>query len=153
VFASRIAGDGMVLIGDAAGANDPTQGQGLSLALKDVWELSQRLLNMSDWAEALDDFASSRPRWYEPLRAYAMWQGPLFIGIGVEADAARERAEQARERDPLRGGYALIQTVGPDGLPVNENVRRHFLGEEDAASHGGEQATATAFALQPKEAG
>ncbi|MDF3041892.1 MAG: FAD-dependent monooxygenase, partial [Thermomicrobiales bacterium] len=42
IFASLTAGDAIVLIGDAAGANDPTQGQGLSLALKDVAELSRR---------------------------------------------------------------------------------------------------------------
>ncbi len=130
VFASRVAGDGIVLIGDAAGANDPTQGQGLSLVFKDVSELSQRLLSLPDWREAAEDFANCRPRWYEPLRAYAMWQGPLFIGVGAVADAARERAEWARERDPLRGGYAVIHTAGPDGLPVDEAARRHFLGED-----------------------
>jgi 2-polyprenyl-6-methoxyphenol hydroxylase-like FAD-dependent oxidoreductase len=130
IFASRVSGDGIVLIGDAAGANDPAQGQGLSLALKDVSELSRRLLTMTDWGEAIADFADARPRWYEPLRAFAMWQGPLFIGVGASADAARERVERARERDPLRGGYALIHTAGPDGLSVDEEARRHFLGED-----------------------
>ena len=130
IFASHIAGDGLVLIGDAASANDPTQGQGLSLVLKDVSELSQRLLTMPEWGEAVEDFARSRPRWYEPLRAFATWQGPLFIGVGAKADAARERAERASERDPLRGGYAVIHTAGPDGLPVGEAARRHFLGED-----------------------
>jgi 2-polyprenyl-6-methoxyphenol hydroxylase-like FAD-dependent oxidoreductase len=130
VFASRVAGDGIVLIGDAASANDPTQGQGLSLVFKDVAELSQRLLSMPDWRQAAEDFANCRSRWYEPLRAYAMWQGPLFIGVGAEADAARERADRARELDPLRGGYGVIHTIGPEGLPVNEETRRHFSGED-----------------------
>lgn len=130
VFASKVVGGGIVLIGDAAGANDPTQGQGLSLVFKDVWELSQRLLAMPDWGEAIADYARCRSRWYEPLRAFAMWKGPLFIGVGAEADAARERAERAQERDPGLWGYGVIHTAGPDGLPVNEDARRHFLGED-----------------------
>lgn len=130
VFASKVAGGGIVLIGDAAGANDPTQGQGLSLVFKDVWELSQRLLAMPDWGEAIEDFARCRPRWYEPLRAFAMWKGPHFVGVGAEADEARERGERARERDPLLWGYGVIHTAGPEGLPVGEDARRHFLGED-----------------------
>jgi 2-polyprenyl-6-methoxyphenol hydroxylase-like FAD-dependent oxidoreductase len=130
VFASRVAGDGVVLIGDAASANDPTQGQGLSLVFKDVYELSRRLLASPDWDAAIADYARGRPSWYEPLRAYASWQGPLFIGIRPEANAARERAERAREVDPLAGGYAIIHTAGPEGLPYDEAARRHFLGED-----------------------
>ncbi len=130
VFASRVDGDGIVLIGDAASANDPTQGQGLSLVFKDVYELSRRLLASPDWDAAIADYAHHRPSWYEPLRAYASWQGPLFIGVGPDADAAREREERAREVDPLAGGYAIIHTAGPEGLPFDEAARRHFLGED-----------------------
>ena len=130
ILASRVAGEGIVLIGDAAGANDPTQGQGLSLVFKDVSELSQRLLSMPDWQEAIEEFAAQRQRWYEPLRAFAAWVGPLVIGIGPGADAARARADRARELDPLQNGYGAIHTAGPDGLPVTEDARRHLLGED-----------------------
>jgi menaquinone-9 beta-reductase len=130
ILASRVAGEGIVLIGDAAGANDPTQGQGLSLVFKDVSELSQRLLSMPDWQEAIEEFAAQRRRWYEPLRAFAAWIGPLVIGVGPQADAARARADRARELDPLQNGYGAIHTAGPDGLPVTEDARRHLLGED-----------------------
>jgi 2-polyprenyl-6-methoxyphenol hydroxylase-like FAD-dependent oxidoreductase len=130
IFASHIAGDSIVLIGDAAGANDPTQGQGLSLALKDVAELSRRLLASPDWAAAIEDFARCRPSWYEPLRAHAAWEGSLIFGVGPAAETARERADRARARDPLLGGYGVIHTVGPAGLAVDEETRRHYFGED-----------------------
>jgi 2-polyprenyl-6-methoxyphenol hydroxylase-like FAD-dependent oxidoreductase len=128
IASDRIAGEGIVLIGDAAGADDPAQGEGLSLAFRDVRELSGLLLEGDDWQGAIEEFAARRPSWYEPLRAYARWQGPLTTDVGPEADAARERARLAAERDPLRNGYGAIHALGPDGLPVSEAARRHFLG-------------------------
>ena len=130
VFDIRLAGQGVVLIDDAAGANDPTQGQGLSLVFKDVSELSDLILSIPDWQKAIEEFGRERQRWYEPLRAYAEWNGPLVIGVGPEADEARARADRARELDPLRNGYGAIHTVGPDRLPVTEAARRNFLGED-----------------------
>jgi 2-polyprenyl-6-methoxyphenol hydroxylase-like FAD-dependent oxidoreductase len=129
LFSSRIAGDGIVLIGDAAGANDPSQGLGLSLALRDVRELGA-LLRSVDWDDAAAEFALRRPSWYEPLRAFATWQGPLFTDTGPAADAARERAARAAELDPWRDGYGALHALGPDGLPVTDVARRHFLGED-----------------------
>lgn len=135
IYAGRIVGNGIVLIGDAAGANDPSQGMGLSLAFRDVRELSE-LLAGNDWQAAIEEFARRRPGWYEPLRAHALWQGPLITDTGAEADAARARAERAKERDPLLLGYRLINALGPDGLPVTEAARRHVLGEDLPAATG-----------------
>jgi 2-polyprenyl-6-methoxyphenol hydroxylase-like FAD-dependent oxidoreductase len=132
VYPDRIAGEGIVLIGDAAGTNDPSQGQGLSLALRDVRELRDLLLD-GDWQAAIEEYARRRPSWCDPLRAYAIWQGPIFTDIGPEADAARARARHARELDPWLNGYGAIQAFGPEGLPVTEEARRHFLGEDLAS--------------------
>ena len=129
VVASRVAAEGAVLVGDAAGANDPSQGLGLSLALRDVREVSALLL-AGDWPAAITEYARRRPAWYEPLRAFAIWQGPLFTDVGPAADAARERAARAAELDPWREGYGALHALGPDGLPVTEEARRHFLGED-----------------------
>ena len=41
--------DGVVLLGDAGGYDDPVDGQGLSLALRDVRQLSELLLATDDW--------------------------------------------------------------------------------------------------------
>jgi menaquinone-9 beta-reductase len=129
LYSDRIAGEGIVLIGDAAGANDPSQGQGMSLALRDVRELRD-LLVAGDWQTAIEEFARRRPSWYEPLRAYALWEGPLFTDVGPEADAARARQRRAAQRDPWRNGYGAINALGPEGLPVTEAARRHFLGDD-----------------------
>ena len=129
VYPDRVAGEGMVLIGDAAGANDPSQGQGISLAFRDARELRDLLLTR-DWQAAIEEFARRRPSWYEPLRAYAIWAGPLFTDTGPEADTARARARRAAERDPWRCGYGAINALGPEGLPVTESARRRFLGED-----------------------
>ena len=129
IYPDRIAGEGIVLIGDAAGANDPSQGQGMSLTFRDVRELRDLLL-AGDWQEAIEEFARRRPSWYEPLRAYAIWDGPLFTDVGPDADAARARQRRAAERDPWRNGYGAINALGPGGLAVTEAARRHYLGED-----------------------
>jgi menaquinone-9 beta-reductase len=129
VYPDRIAGEGIVLIGDAAGANDPSQGQGMSLTFHDVRELRDLLL-AGDWQAAIGEFARRRPSWYEPLRSYAIWAGPLFTDVGPDADAARARQRRAAERDPWRNGHGAIHALGPEGLPVTESARRRYLGED-----------------------
>jgi 2-polyprenyl-6-methoxyphenol hydroxylase-like FAD-dependent oxidoreductase len=130
VYPDRIAGEGIVLLGDAAGANDPSQGQGVSLAFRDVRELRDLLIAQEDWQAAIGEFARRRPSWYEPLRAYAIWAGPLLTDVGPDADAARARQRQAAERDPWRNGYGAINALGPEGLPVTEAARRRYLGDD-----------------------
>ncbi len=44
--------DGVVLLGDAGGYDDPVDGQGLSLAMRDVRQLSELLLTTEDWTVA-----------------------------------------------------------------------------------------------------
>lgn len=129
IYPDRIAGAGIVLVGDAAGANDPSQGQGMSLTFRDVRELRDLLL-AQDWQEAIEEFARRRPIWYEPLRAFAIWEGPIFTDVGPDADAARARRRRAAELDPWRNGYGAINALGPEGLPVTEAARRHFLGDD-----------------------
>lgn len=130
VYPDHVAGEGIVLIGDAAGANDPSQGQGLALAFRDVRELRDLLTRAGDWQRAIEEFARRRPAWYDPLRAFAMWKGPLLTDVGPEADAARERQRRAAELDPWLGGYSAIYALGPEGLPVTEEARRRYLGED-----------------------
>lgn len=128
IVCNSIVRDGIVLIGDAASANDPALGQGLSLAIRDVQELSEVLLSDQDWHAAIKQYAARRPAWYDPLRAYGAWVGPLNTDIGQEADEARANARRAQETDFWRDGYGAIFGLGPEGLPVTEAARRHFLG-------------------------
>lgn len=122
-----IAGEDIVLIGDAAGANDPTQGQGLSLVFRDVRVL--RDLLSEDPATAPRRFAEARPAYYHVLRTHAAWAAPLLTETGDTADALREQVKRAREADPVADGYGAIFALGPDNLPTDDEARRRFYGE------------------------
>ncbi len=131
VWSSRIASNDIVLVGDAAGANDPSQGQGLSIVFHDVRVLSDLLLSVSDWSRALAEYAAHRAASFDVLRNHAQWAAQLVTEIGPEADARRERVARARAQDPTAGGFAAIFAVGPEGLVADECARRRFFGEED----------------------
>jgi 2-polyprenyl-6-methoxyphenol hydroxylase-like FAD-dependent oxidoreductase len=128
VYPDHITGEGVVLIGDAAGANDPALGSGTGLALIDVRELFALLQDRDDWQAAIEEFAAKRPTWYDPMRAFGEWMGPLDTDTGPEADAARARAKRAGEADRVRNGYGVFFAFGPRGLPVTDEVRAHYLG-------------------------
>lgn len=94
---------GVVLIGDAAGATDPIWGCGLSLTLRDVRVLRDRLLENDDWVKAADAYAKERNRYYGLLHRAAVWLTELLFDYGPEGDARRERAGQAGIlQDPSR---------------------------------------------------
>jgi 2-polyprenyl-6-methoxyphenol hydroxylase-like FAD-dependent oxidoreductase len=130
VWSERLYHDRVVLIGDAAGANDPSGGHGLSLCLRDVREVRDQLLDVTDWDTAMTAYARQRMAYYAVLRAYLQWMVPLYIDVGPEADARRARRERARQADPTLGGFALLLAYGPDGLTADEAARRHVLGED-----------------------
>ncbi len=118
-----------MLICDAAGANDPSVGSGLSLVFRDTRELRDLLLSERDWNRAIEQFAERRKRYFEVLCHHVAWLGMLVTEVGVEADARRERVERARELDPTAGGFSLIFALNPDGLVTDETARRMFFGE------------------------
>jgi 2-polyprenyl-6-methoxyphenol hydroxylase-like FAD-dependent oxidoreductase len=128
-WATEIAGDGIVLIGDAAGANDPSVGHGLSITFRDVRELSERLIAEPDWSVATRAFAARRQEYFATLREHAQWLGTLVTEEGPDADARRAQVERAREEDPSAAGFALIFARGPNGLVADEAARRRFFGE------------------------
>ena len=129
VWASRVAGDGIVLIGDAAGAADPTQGQGTSLLFRDVRELSELLLSERDWAVAIAEFEVRRLRYYDVILGYDRWVSGNNYGVGEAADRGRDGHRRATQEDPSLGGFAYIEHLGPDGLVADEAARRRWFGE------------------------
>jgi menaquinone-9 beta-reductase len=116
-----------VLIGDAAGANDPTQGHGLSLVFRDARVL--RDLVVADIEKAPAAFAERRNGYYQVLRTHAAWAAPLLTDTGEVADSLREQVRAAREIDPVADGYGMIFAKGPDGLETDDETRRRFYGE------------------------
>lgn len=130
VWSDRLYHDGVVLIGDAAGANDPSGGHGLSLCFRDVREMRDRLRDVPDWDTAMRSYAADRAAYYAVLRTLMQWLGLLFTEDGPEADARRALVARAKEVDPDRGGFARLDVSGPDGLVADESARRHYFGED-----------------------
>jgi len=128
-WSESISGSGVVLIGDAAGANDPSVGNGISLVLRDVRILSELLATTEDWQAAIEEFGRQRAAYFEVLRQHAHWLAILVTEEGPESDQRRERVAVAREQDPTAGGFSTIFAKGPDGLVANEAARRIFFGE------------------------
>ncbi len=118
-----------VLIGDAAGKNDPSQGHGLSLVFHDVATLSG-LLGELPWTEVPDAFHAHRSGVFETLRQHAHWNERQATETGPEIDALRERIRLSREIDPTAAGFAGIFATGPMGLEATDEARCVFLGED-----------------------
>jgi 2-polyprenyl-6-methoxyphenol hydroxylase-like FAD-dependent oxidoreductase len=128
-WASRIAGNDVVLIGDAAGAPDPTQGQGTALLFHDVRVLSELLLSESNWETAIEEFAERRRSAFAVIREVDRWHN-VFFDASEEAARLREGHQRARQYDPAVGGFSSMEVNGPAGLVADEAARRRFFGED-----------------------
>ena len=76
-WGSKVAGNDVVLIGDAAGAPDPSQGHGTALIFHDVRALSEALLSDQDWIAATAAYGDRRDRYFAAVRAYDRWNNVL----------------------------------------------------------------------------
>jgi 2-polyprenyl-6-methoxyphenol hydroxylase-like FAD-dependent oxidoreductase len=116
--------EGVVLIGDAAGASDPTWGQGLSITLRDVRELSERLRVTDDWNMASRQYACTRDAYFQTgLRVHG-WHFDLMLG-----DLSQHVRERALKRLAAEPDRAPDHSFSGLDLPSDENVRRRFFGE------------------------
>jgi 2-polyprenyl-6-methoxyphenol hydroxylase-like FAD-dependent oxidoreductase len=118
--------NGIALIGDAAATSDPTYGQGMSLALRDVRTLIEALLGNSDWDSAGHDYATEHQRYFSVIHTSCEWLRQIFQEQGPEADRRRAVAIPLIQEDPTRIPDHIIS--GPE-LPIDEGVRARFFGE------------------------
>jgi 2-polyprenyl-6-methoxyphenol hydroxylase-like FAD-dependent oxidoreductase len=110
--------DGVVLIGDAAGYNDPILGQGLSIAVRDVRLVSDSLLATSDWSPALfAPYADERRERMRRLRFSARLLATMHAEFGPAAVARRRRAMERFLADPELMLVRAVPFVGPDMVP------------------------------------
>lgn len=119
--------DGVALIGDAAGATDPTWGQGLSMTSRDARVLSEHLLASDDWDAAGHAYANARDKYFKISMTVQGWWFEFFFGQGPEADERRLRALPLIMQEPDRTPDHILS--GPD-LPCDDSVRRHFFAED-----------------------
>jgi 2-polyprenyl-6-methoxyphenol hydroxylase-like FAD-dependent oxidoreductase len=120
---------GVVLIGDAAGWNDPIIGQGLSIALRDVRLVAEIVRAGPDRSvEAFAPYVQERRERMRRLRIAAEVQTALAATF-TPAGAARRKAFNAAFRtDPVLGGPRMAPQLGPDNVPAEafgpDNVAR-----------------------------
>jgi 2-polyprenyl-6-methoxyphenol hydroxylase-like FAD-dependent oxidoreductase len=117
-WVDRPMAPGVVLIGDAAGHNDPTIGQGISIAFRDVRLVSEALAENERWTESIFlTYAEERRERMRKLRVTAQQFSKYRCEYTDEARAGRQRARDRLAEDPGLGIPFLVPLKGPDGLP------------------------------------
>ena len=123
---------GVVLIGDAAGWNDPIIGLGLSISYRDVRIVSDILKASDDWSPAaFAPYGEERRERMRRLRFVAA----LTATLDMEFDAAaRERRRSYHQRvvdDMSLGLHGLAVLAGPEAVPpdtFSDAYRARVLG-------------------------
>ncbi len=109
----------MVLVGDAAGWNDPIVGLGLSITYRDVRIVTDLLKSSDDWAGlSFAGYAEERAERMRRLRFAASLQATIDMEFG---DDARERRRGLFERaaaDPSLRAHSVAVMAGPEALPA-----------------------------------
>ncbi|MCE9650937.1 MAG: FAD-dependent monooxygenase [Parvibaculum sp.] len=110
--------EGVVLIGDAAGWNDPIIGQGLSITYRDVRIVSELLKGAKDWNAALfAPYAEERAERMRRLRFAAEITSSLDAEFGDGARARRRSYFERAAADPMLSAHAIAVMAGPEALP------------------------------------
>ena len=119
--------DGVVLVGDAAAASDPSWGQGLGMTLRDVRVLRDQLLASENWDDAGHAYAAEHDRHARATHLGNTWYTRLYPGDRAGSRCPRQHAMPLLAQDPTRQPDTIFS--GPD-VPLDESVRRRFFAED-----------------------
>jgi 2-polyprenyl-6-methoxyphenol hydroxylase-like FAD-dependent oxidoreductase len=108
---------GVVLIGDAAGHNDPITGQGLSIALRDVRLVSEIILAGKYDRSSFRPYVEERLERMRRLRITARYVATLRAEFGEEARRRRGRALRRVFVDKMPSPMPAA-LIGPEKLPA-----------------------------------
>ncbi len=111
--------EGVALVGDAAGWNDPIAGQGLSITLRDVRIVRDLLLAGESTTRSLAPYAEERRERMRRLRFSAAMQSRLHAEFGDGSRAARAAIFERQAKDPQLGMAAMSAFTGPEVLPAD----------------------------------
>jgi 2-polyprenyl-6-methoxyphenol hydroxylase-like FAD-dependent oxidoreductase len=118
------AGAGVVLVGDAAGWNDPIIGLGLSITYRDVRLVCDILLDAPDWSKvSFAPYAEERRERMRRLRFAAELQARLDMEFDDIARARRERYHS--HADPMLKAHSLAVMAGPEAAPADVFTPAH----------------------------
>jgi 2-polyprenyl-6-methoxyphenol hydroxylase-like FAD-dependent oxidoreductase len=128
-WTDRPFADGVVLIGDAAGWNDPVIGEGLSVTMRDVRLVSEAMLASDDWVPStFEPYAAERTERMRRLRMTAHVATELRCTFTPEAAARRLAVGEQMMGDPLVFGLLVSSVMGPETGPAeaftDENLER-----------------------------
>ncbi len=111
--------DGVVLVGDAAGYNNPLLGQGLSLAMRDVRIVSDLLLADEEWrTELFRPYGEERVERMRRVRVNANVMAAIFCDYGPGAKERRVAANMRRASDPVLLQGLMSAFTGPESAPA-----------------------------------
>lgn len=123
---------GCVLIGDAAGWNDPINGLGLSITYRDVRIVSEILRDTPDgMAPDFAGYAAERAERMRRLRFAGQLQAALDMEFGEAAKARRLSYHTRKAEDPTLGIHGFAIMAGPETVPpefFTEDHRARVLG-------------------------
>jgi 2-polyprenyl-6-methoxyphenol hydroxylase-like FAD-dependent oxidoreductase len=109
---------GVVLVGDAAGWNDPILGLGLSITYRDVRIVSDLLKADPDWERlSFSSYAEERAERMRRLRFTASLQATLDMEFDAEARERRRRLFERAAADPSLRAHGLAVMAGPETAP------------------------------------
>jgi 2-polyprenyl-6-methoxyphenol hydroxylase-like FAD-dependent oxidoreductase len=109
---------GVVLIGDAAGHNDPIIGQGLSITYRDVRIVRDLMLeNRGDWsARSFAPYDEERRERMRRLRTTASMLSILYAEFGPQARERRVRFREQRAKGAVTD-LGPVSFIGPELFP------------------------------------
>ncbi len=110
--------DGVVLIGDAAGHNDPTAGCGLSVALRDARIVRDLVLDGAYRARDFAPYGAERTERMQKLRLLADVLNAACVIPGADRTIRRQRFDHAMATmDPRLFPLVVGMFAGPEHIP------------------------------------
>lgn len=118
--------EGCVLIGDAAGWNDPINGLGLSITYRDVRIVSDILKATAGGAAPdFSSYAEERTERMRRLRFAGQLQAALDMEFSEDARARRRSYHERRAADPALGLHGFAIMGGPESVPAEIFTEAH----------------------------
>jgi 2-polyprenyl-6-methoxyphenol hydroxylase-like FAD-dependent oxidoreductase len=118
--------EGVVLIGDAAGWNDPIIGLGQSITYRDARTVHEVLTGGTGWSPAaFADYAVERTERMRRLRFCASLTSVLDAEFGPEAKARRRHHFERSAEDPTVGMHGFAVMAGPEAVPAEIFTPEH----------------------------
>jgi 2-polyprenyl-6-methoxyphenol hydroxylase-like FAD-dependent oxidoreductase len=110
--------DGVVLVGDSAGYNNPIIGQGLSIAMRDARTVRDVLRGGDVSPSAFAPYAEERMERMRRLRFAATFMSAAFADDCSDRSARRARFFDMQQNEPLTLGMLVGVMGGPENGPA-----------------------------------